>query len=551
VRVAPGLNDAEMRAALEDLARAVGSEWVFTSDEDLDLYRDAYSPLMGQPDERVASAAVAPDTVEQVQQIVRIANRRRLPLYAISTGKNLGYGGSAPVFSGSVIVDLKRMNRVLEVDERNACALVEPGVSYFDLYDYIRKRKLKVWIDVPDPGWGSLIGNALDRGAGYTMTNYRNHFDSHCGLEVVLANGEVLRTGMGAMPGAKTWQQYKPGFGPWVDGIFSQSNFGIVTKMGFWLMAEPEAYMRGVVQVPRYQDLAALVDTLTLVENQRVCTGMMDLFSPLLSVPGSAEYPSWLENGPPKVEPERAALLSAADIGYSPALEQYALRNAIPYWASNMTFYGSPRVVQAQWETAQEIFKRVIPGVRFSAGELIRLPLTEQQKERAHLPEFGIPSLSIFSIGARSRLNPEPTHGHMWFSPIIPRSGAAILEANRAFTTAARELNLPLAGYFNLPYFFWERSLIYIVGFAVVDDPVVNRKNMESFKKLIRIAADHGWGEYRTAPVYQDAVMDTYSFNDHVLRRFHETLKDAVDPNGILSAGRYGIWPRHLRGAKH
>ncbi len=44
--------------------------------------------------------------------------------------------------------------------------------------------------------------------------------------------------------------------------------------------------------------------------------------------------------------------------------------------------------------------------------------------------------------------------------------------------------------------------------------------------------------------------MDTYSFNDHVLRRFNETIKDAVDPNGILSAGRYGIWPKHLRGSR-
>ncbi len=44
--------------------------------------------------------------------------------------------------------------------------------------------------------------------------------------------------------------------------------------------------------------------------------------------------------------------------------------------------------------------------------------------------------------------------------------------------------------------------------------------------------------------------MNAYSFNNHALLRFHETLKDAVDPNGILSAGRYGIWPKHLRGAR-
>ena len=157
----------------------------------MNTYRDAYSPFWGEPGERIASAAVAPETVEQVQQVVKIANRYSIPLYTISTGRNLAYGGSAPVYSGSVVLDLKRMNRILEVSEDQAYALVEPGVSYFDLYRYIREHKLKVWIDCPDPGWGSVIGNALDHGGGRTPLPYRDHFGAHCGMEVVLANGEV------------------------------------------------------------------------------------------------------------------------------------------------------------------------------------------------------------------------------------------------------------------------------------------------------------------------------------------------------------------------
>jgi len=101
--------------------------------------------------------------------------------------------------------------------------LVEPGVSYFDLYNYIQEHKLKVWIDPPDPGWGSPVGNSLERGGG--RTPMRDHFANHCGMEVVLANGEVMRTGMGAMPGSKTWQQYRYGFGPYVDGMFFTIQF--------------------------------------------------------------------------------------------------------------------------------------------------------------------------------------------------------------------------------------------------------------------------------------------------------------------------------------
>jgi 4-cresol dehydrogenase (hydroxylating) len=129
----PGVSERDFTRALELFRDAVGGDWVFTSDEDVALYRDAYSIFWGEPEERVASAAVAPSTVEEVQAVVRAANEFRVPLYPISTGRNLAYGGSAPAYSGSVVLDLKRMNRVLEVDERNAWALVEPGVSYFDL----------------------------------------------------------------------------------------------------------------------------------------------------------------------------------------------------------------------------------------------------------------------------------------------------------------------------------------------------------------------------------------------------------------------------------
>jgi 4-cresol dehydrogenase (hydroxylating) len=539
VRLPPGLSRSDFAEALRRFEAAVGRQWVFTSDEDLDLYRDAYSPFWGEPEERVASAAVAPASVEEVQAVVRAANALKVPLYPISTGKNLGYGGSAPAMSGSVVLDLKRMNRVLEVNESNAYCVVEPGVSYFDLYRHIQERGLKVWIDTPDPGWGSLIGNALDRGGGYTMAMFRNHFDAHCGMEVVLPNGELLRTGMGAMPGAKTWQEYKSGYGPWIDGLFSQSNFGVVTKMGFWLMPEPEAYLSGEVHVPRWGDLEPLVDTLNYLENSGIVTGMPYLASPLLS---GFEPGEQVRN---PVTPELQAILDAPGGPSHEALEREAAKRGVGLWGARLQFYGPPAVIQAQWDYCKARYSAV-PGARFVDGELIRLPLTPEQRERVHKVAFGIPNLSIFFIGARSDTNPNPTQGHIWFSPIIPRTAEAVFEAQRVFSQAARDLGLPISP-IALPSTYWQRAFIFIFGFPITHDPAVNRRNREAFRALVKIAADHGWGEYRTAPAYQDAILDTYSFNNHALRRFHETVKDAIDPNGILSPGRYGIWPRRLR----
>ena len=87
------------------------------------------------------SGGLAPDSTEQVQRIVAIANQFKLPLWPISTGKNLGYGGAAPRLSGTMMLDLKRMNKVLEMNAPLAYALVEPGVSYFDFCASMKRSR--------------------------------------------------------------------------------------------------------------------------------------------------------------------------------------------------------------------------------------------------------------------------------------------------------------------------------------------------------------------------------------------------------------------------
>lgn len=99
------------------------------------------------------------------------------------------------------------MNRIIEVNEDYAYAIVEPGVSFFDLYNYVQEKKLALWPSCPAIGWGSVLGNTLERGFGYTPNG--EHSQQQCGMEVVLPNGETLRTGMGAMEGSKTFALFK------------------------------------------------------------------------------------------------------------------------------------------------------------------------------------------------------------------------------------------------------------------------------------------------------------------------------------------------------
>lgn len=537
----PGVSAADFAAALKEFRTAVGDRWVFTSDEDMELYRDAYSPVRGEPDERRAAGAVAPASVEEVQAVVRAANRYGVPLYAISTGRNLGYGGAAPAMTGSVVLDLKRMNRVIEVSERHAYALVEPGVSYFDLYRHISERGLKVWMDAPDPGWGSVIGNALDRGGGVTMAAFRNHFEAHCGMEVVLANGEVVRTGMGALPGSETWQQFKTGYGPSLDGMFSQSNFGIVTKMGFWLMPQPEAYLNGFVHVYRHEDLIQLVDIVTLLENAQIVTGMPYFGSPIWSGLRPAEQLS--------AQPDKELIELISRPGGPPkeALEAYAQKVQRGLWGAMLQFYGPTKVIQAQWEYAKERLS-AIPGARFIEGDYFKMPLTPEQLENVQKNAFGVPSLQIFSMVARTDANTPQLRGHLGYSPIIPRTGEAVFQAHNVFREVAAEYGVPINP-LVMPFTYWQRAFVFLIMFPVLEDAAANRRYREAFKKLVKVGAEHGWGEYRTPVIHQDDVADVYSFNNHALYRLHETIKDAIDPKGILSPGRYGIWPKHLRKA--
>src|SRR5699024_10889462 len=253
----PDVSEQDFEAALTEFRSVLGTEWVLSTAEELEPFKDPFPTTNGT--EFSPGAVISPETPEQIQEIVRIANNYKIPLSPVATGKNLGYGGAAPRMSGAVVVNTgARMNNVIEVNEKYAYALVEPGVTYFELYDYIQDKGYDLWIDAPDLSWGSVVGNTLDRGVGYTP--YGDHWQWQTGLEVVLPDGDLMRTGMGALTGSDTWQLFPYGFGPYPDGLFSQSNFGIVTKMGIALMPAPPASETFVITFEHESDLEQVVD---------------------------------------------------------------------------------------------------------------------------------------------------------------------------------------------------------------------------------------------------------------------------------------------------
>ena len=100
-----GLSASEFKAALDAFRKIVGARWVIVEPtEGLNSYRDQYSPRPASF--FLASAAVAPDSVEQIQQILKVANDYGIPLWTVGAGRNLAYGGAAPRENGYVVLDL-------------------------------------------------------------------------------------------------------------------------------------------------------------------------------------------------------------------------------------------------------------------------------------------------------------------------------------------------------------------------------------------------------------------------------------------------------------
>ena len=513
----PGLGAGAFAEALAAFRKIVGADHVYTGD-DLMGYADPYS-IIANDSLHSASAAVAPATTEEVQAIVRAANQYHVPLWPVSGGKNFGYGGASPRMAGTVVLDLKRMNRILEVSEADGYALLEPGVSYFDLYAHIQAKGYKLWLDVPDPGWGSVVGNALDHGVGYTP--YGDHFAMQCGMEVVLPNGELVRTGMGAMPGNTTWQLFKYGFGPYIDGMFSQSNFGIVTKMGIWLMPEPPGYRPYLISFQREEDLEQVVDILRPLKVGMVIQNAATIRSLLLVAAMNATRSQYTDKPGPLPDSTLKKIMADQDIGM---------------WNIYGALYGPPPVMDTLWTVIRDSFAKV-PGAKFYFAEDRKNP-NDLFHGRADEMR-GIPRMNEFSF-----VNWSGGGGHIGFSPVSPIRGN---EAMKQYTMVRDRLHEYGFDYLSIFAIGW-RDLHHVVELLFDRrDPAIKRKAEDVFRVLVHEAAAAGYGEYRTHLSFMDDIARTYGWNDHALLKLHQTIKDALDPNGILAPGKSGIWPARYR----
>jgi len=221
------------------------------------------------------SASHRPKSVEEVVQLVKSARLSGTPLYPASTGFNWGYGSRSPVTGDCELIDLSGMNRILNPERisiDNPIAIIEPGVTQIQLYEFLQSHAPDLKFNVTGSGKDtSIIGNALDRGVGYLGPRIEYIF----GLEIVTGTGEILYTGFRRLGKDSPLAYAHPfGLGPMLDGLFFQSNFGIVTSACFRLLPKRPKEVVISLSLRGSSDLAEAINELARLKRDGLVTSV-------------------------------------------------------------------------------------------------------------------------------------------------------------------------------------------------------------------------------------------------------------------------------------
>ena len=346
-------------------------------------------------------------------------------------------------------------------------------------------------------------------------------------MEIVLPSGELLRTGMGALPGKDgadnpTWESFQHAFGPSIDGIFSQSNFGIVTKMGFWLMPATghQSYM---ITFPREDDFEKIIDTIRPLALKRVLGNIPQLRHAIqeLAVTGKPRTEWYTGPGrlPREVIRDGVSRLPVGDIS----------------WVFYGTQYGDEAAINSQLSLIKSEFAK-IPGSKFYLPS--DLPADHYLHSRVQVCS-GVPVLRELDW-----LNWKQNAAHLFFSPITPTKSKDARTIHNIIDTLHQKW-----GFDTFPTMCVAGREMHYIANIVYDRANEDEKSRARglMKEMIAAAAKEGFGEYRTHIVFADQVAQTYNWNNGALGKFNEVIKDALDPNGILAPGRNGIWPKKYR----
>ncbi|KAH7389215.1 glycolate oxidase [Cadophora sp. MPI-SDFR-AT-0126] len=417
------------------------------------------------------------------------------------------------------------MARPRSVDEvKSILQIAKPGVTFQDLFKYCVQNDLKVWPSGPSLPWGSVT---LDRGMGFLPTGV--HHQQIAGLEVLLANGELVRTGQFATSDSESAHVSKHSFGPSIEGLFLQSNLGIVTKMGIWLTPRPQSYMFCKFDMRNREDIGTIVDVLGPLRRNGVIGSTLWAASvtELLAViakraelwQGEGAIPDW----------RLKELMSKYDLGFL---------------AANFGLYSPEKVIKAHFEEVKRAVTENAPTRRLTSNlysgksaELLSGEALLEGDAGMFINKPNFQSLEVLKFNL-----PLDDSGcisaHRDFAPIMPAIGTTVLDWAETSRKICGEEGFDLF----CDFFIQERSVIFI--YLTFFDKV-NEKHRKALNTIMtrfqQEARKRKFAAYRAHVLDMDRNAQNFDFNDYAYRKFVETPKDTLDPEGILSPGKQGI----------
>jgi 4-cresol dehydrogenase (hydroxylating) len=368
-------------------------------------------------------------------------------------------------------------------------------------------------------------------------------------MEVVLPSGEILKTGGGPTENYRCWNTYKWGIGPYVDGLFAQSNLGIVVKAGVWLMPEPEAFDFLAFQyTAKDHELGNLVDDMRWLIAQGFLQSRPHLANDFAMLCIVSQYPHELLKGDPCLSPE--------------AIRIWRQRHGVGSWTCGLGLYGTKETIRLQRKMIQKRlgkYGRLWPLGRALRGDWFGNAYFKVSKTIARwmgnseatldslLPAAdlyrGIPTdefakqVYVKRQGEKpdGKFNP-PTDGCglMWLGPVIPFTSK---DVDRILPAAKEIFARHGFDFFVELIFEGPRTIICLFGifFDKTDTEEAKRAGLW-YHDLRNLCLQFGY------PPYRESVQSTTQALDlnPGMKNLIADLKSVLDSNNILAPGRYG-----------
>jgi FAD/FMN-containing dehydrogenase len=470
---------------------------------------------------RILAGALRIQTAANLPDVMRIASQCQVCVHPISTGNNWGYGSALPARDGCVLIDLSALQMILNFDAELGVVTLEPGVTQQMLFDFLQAGDYPFMVPVTGAGpHCSLLGNALER--GYGITPHADHFGAVTDLQAVLCDGSIYRSTLHAIGGSELARLFKWGVGPYCAGLFTQSGFGIVTRLSLVLARRPE---RTVACLFSLRDDALL---------ERAVQAVHELLGQLPGVLGGFN----LMNRQRLLAMDASAQQVAPWTGFaslygtqrSVAAAQHAMRTRLRGIASRMLFVTPARARLLQ-RLAQQLPGAL--GLRLQAMTKTLAGAVELVTGQPNETALALAYRDAKAAGPAGQRNPARDGcGLLWYAPLVPMRACRV----RAYVTMVQQLTQRhgLEAPITLTSL---NDRVFDSTVPLLFDrqpPAAVAAAKSCLQALLEAGRTEGWVPYRLGVDSMDWLAALQS------DALHRRLQHSLDPQGLLAPGRYG-----------